>query len=180
MSQTGRHRCAGALAGSAAAAAEALLALCFVDEARRLAVDLPGMVQAAVQLAGPGRTTGSGSPAARAAALRLLAVLTREPAACEALARRTHFNGGGSGDVLMSGLSSIPLDVALHALLQWSCDPGPAGSCEAAVAADARTAAAIVLSNVADAAAAATQGPGRFKAVTEAVRLQVCCFEMLN
>ncbi len=36
---------------AAAAAAEALLALCFVPEARRLAVDLPGTVQAAVQLA---------------------------------------------------------------------------------------------------------------------------------
>jgi len=165
---------------AAAAAAAALLALCFTAEARRLAVDLPGTVQAAVQLAAASAgsfTASSGSVVARAAALRLLAALTREPAACEALARRSRSGGissGGGSEV--SGLSSIPLDVALHALLlEGSCEEAAgdhAAGCRDA-AGEAQFAAAVVLSNVADAAVAATQGPGRFRAVTAPVRLQV-------
>ena len=105
--------------------------------------------------------------------MRLLAVASREPAACQALAQRTSRCGGG---VEPSGLCSIPLDVALHALLQWpggvANEEKPGSSQDAAAA---QLAAAIVLSNVADAAASATQGPGRYRAVTEPARLQVRC-----
>ena len=162
-------------AESATAAAEALLALCFAGEARRLAVDLPGTVQAAVQLAASaGGSAASDSLVRRAAALRLLAVLTREPAACEALARRTRCSDSSGGRPELSGLSSIPLDVALHALLQDSCDEADRHAAGSRDAADAvQFEAAVVLSNVADAALAATQGPGRFRAVTAPVRLQV-------
>jgi hypothetical protein len=55
--------------------------------------------------------------------MRLLAVASREPAACQALAWRISSHRGDERrgrDAKPSGLSSILMDVALHALLQWS------------------------------------------------------------
>ncbi len=109
--------------------------------------------------------------------MRLLAVASREPAACQALAWRISSHRGDERrgrDAKPSGLSSILMDVALHALLQWSGGNAEGHSSSSREAAEAQLAAAVVLSSVADAAAAATQGPGRFRTITEPARLQVC------